>query len=67
MEENLSILKKSYVNFRQTFYGMKAERLNALSSKYKIDYVIMNKKYYKNKIDAFNMAYENECYIVYKF
>ena len=67
MEENLSVLKKSYVNFRQTFYGMKAEQLSALSSKYKIDYVIMNKEYLKNKIDAFNVAYENECYIVYKF
>ena len=33
MEENRSILRKSYANFRNTFYGMKAEQLNALSSK----------------------------------
>lgn len=66
-EDNLKILKKSYKNFRKTFYTMNTEQLSELSRRYKIDYVIMNKKYHKNKFDAFNMAYENEYYIVYKF
>lgn len=67
MEENRETLIKSYKNFRKTFYGMKAERLNDLSSKYKIDYVIMNKKYHKNKFGELDVAYENKYYIVYKF
>jgi len=66
-EDDLKILKKSYKNFRKTFYTMNTEQLNKLSRKYKIDYVVMNKKYQKNKFPAFTVAYENKNYIVYKF
>jgi hypothetical protein len=67
MEENLKILIKSYVNFRKTFYTMNEEQLSELSRNYKIDYVVMNKKYHKNKFDAFTVTYENKYFIAYKF
>jgi len=51
---------------RRTFYDMKAEQLTTLSLKYNIDYVIMNKRYHKNRFEAFKVAYENEYYVVYR-
>ena len=54
-------------NFWKTFYTMNEEQLSKLSRNYKIDYVVMNKKYHKNKFDAFTVIYENKYYIVYKF
>jgi len=51
---------------RKVFYGMKATELEALSRKYQIDYVVMNKRYHKNKFNDVKTAYENKHYIVYK-
>jgi hypothetical protein len=49
-----------------TYYDMKAERLRALSEKYKIDYLIMEKRRQKYQFKQFTVVYENEHYIVYR-
>jgi hypothetical protein len=53
-------------DIRRIFYDMRAERLTNLSNKHSIDYVIMNKKYHKNKFVVFKVAYENDHYILYR-
>ena len=53
-------------DIRVTFYNMKAEQLRAISNKYKIDFIILNKKYHKHKFKVFKVAYENKYYVVYR-
>ncbi len=53
-------------DIRLKFYNMKARQFKALSRKYKINYVVMKKKYHQNEFDAFKVAYENKYYIMYK-
>jgi hypothetical protein len=57
--------RKLQKDIRSTFYHMEEERIKGLARKYKIDYIVMNKKYQKAELSAFNLAYENEDFIVY--
>jgi len=53
-------------DIRTAYYSMNVEQLKKISNKYKIDYVIMNKRYHKNKFEALKVDYENEHYVLYK-
>lgn len=53
-------------DIRTEFYNMKEEQIQYLSNKYSIDYIVMNKQYHKNSFCSFNVAYENQHYIIYK-
>jgi hypothetical protein len=67
-EENLAALykAKSRAEVRRRFYDMTMKDFENLSRRYGIDYVVMNKKYQKEKIDGLEIAYENGVYIVYE-
>jgi hypothetical protein len=53
-------------DIRSVFYSMKTEKLKELSGEYGIDYIVMNKKYHKNKFNNCKVPYENNHFIVYK-
>jgi len=53
-------------DIRRKFYNIKEKQLTLLSDIYSIDYVIMNKRYHKNRFEAFTVVYENECYVLYR-
>ena len=57
-------------DIRATFYNMRAEQLKEISNKYKIDYVIMNRKYHKpaqqaDLLKKFRVVYMNDHFIVF--
>jgi len=51
---------------QEVFYSMDAGQLKTLIAKYDIDYIVLQKKYYENKLTSFSLAYENDDYVVYK-
>ena len=54
-------------DIRAMFYAMTAEQLRRISDKYGVDYIVMNKKYHKDKFNELKVDYENENYVIYTF
>jgi len=53
-------------DIRERFYSMSVEELKCLSNKYKINYIVMKKKFQTRGVHEFKVAYENKFYIVYE-
>ena len=53
-------------DIRERFYRMSVEELKCLSNKYKINYIVMKKKFQTRGVHEFKVAYENKFYIVYE-
>ncbi|RKX58162.1 MAG: hypothetical protein DRP29_07140 [Thermodesulfobacteriota bacterium] len=51
---------------RKIFYSMTPSQFKYLAQKYGINYLVMNKKYHKQRFNDLIISYENKYYLVYK-